>query len=255
MNENNFKRVYNNIATMILRFYGIYYARSKIKIAWCFLLPLMISIAISLIFKNVFNLKNEFASLIIISGYLFWQSFSQSFTRGLTLFTDERSFYKNLSFNRIYFLPSYVLFHFLISFPGMFFLGIYCYISINFSFINAFLFFYTIIMLYFFTLGFLFIFASWNVFYPDIKHVIETSLIFILWLSPVFYETKDLPDKLKWLYFINPLAFGISCFRSSLSISEHSLYSLIGFTCCSVVLFFFGFFYYLKHQKEIIKYI
>jgi lipopolysaccharide transport system permease protein len=58
--------------------------------------------------------------------------------------------------------------------------------------------------------------AALNVFYRDIKHVITLALQLWFYASPVIYPIERVPEGLRTIYFLNPMAGIISAYRNVL---------------------------------------
>jgi lipopolysaccharide transport system permease protein len=58
--------------------------------------------------------------------------------------------------------------------------------------------------------------AALNVFYRDIKHLIALGLQVWMYASPVIYPSSIVPEQLRPLYFLNPMAGIIEAYRNVL---------------------------------------
>lgn len=66
------------------------------------------------------------------------------------------------------------------------------------------------------TLGLGLVGAALNVFIRDIKHLLELVLRLLLYVSPVIYPASQVPESLRPLYFLNPMAGIITAYRDVL---------------------------------------
>ena len=73
-------------------------------------------------------------------------------------------------------------------------------------------------------LGIAWLLATIGVFIRDIGQIISPSISALMFLSPIFYPPDILPNRLKWLVEINPLAAHIENVRS-IVIERSHLYS------------------------------
>src|SRR5205814_3392088 len=64
-----------------------------------------------------------------------------------------------------------------------------------------------------FTLGASFLFATANVFYRDISHIIQVLLSAWFYFSPIVYSLDFIPTRYHWLFRINPLLYVLNGFR------------------------------------------
>ncbi len=89
-----------------------------------------------------------------------------------------------------------------------------------------------------------------NVFYRDIQPLL--ALIVQLWFyaSPIIYPVKTVPEHLRTLYFLNPMAGILTAYRDALINGQFPGVYLISSAAVSFVLFVFGlwFFKRVEHQ-------
>lgn len=92
--------------------------------------------------------------------------------------------------------------------------------------------------------------AALNVFYRDIKHLIILGLQIWLYASPVIYPVSLVPERLRSLYFVNPMAGVVEAYRRVLIHAQapdgHLLWS--AFLALAVLTFGFWFFKRVESQ-------
>lgn len=67
-----------------------------------------------------------------------------------------------------------------------------------------------------FTLGIGLAGAALNVFYRDMRHLFALGLQLWLYASPIIYPVSAVPEELRWLYFLNPMAGILTAYRDVL---------------------------------------
>ena len=55
-----------------------------------------------------------------------------------------------------------------------------------------------------------------NVWFRDTQHLLRIALQLLFYLTPIFYETAQVPASLQFVYQINPLAHLVDAYRSVL---------------------------------------
>jgi lipopolysaccharide transport system permease protein len=65
-------------------------------------------------------------------------------------------------------------------------------------------------------LGFAFPVAIINVWFRDTQHLLRIALQLLFYMTPIFYDTAQVPASLQLIYQLNPLAHLIDAFRSVL---------------------------------------
>ena len=66
------------------------------------------------------------------------------------------------------------------------------------------------------TLGIVWLLSSLGVFLRDIAHVTGVLTTALLFMSPIFYPVSRIPESLRGLYALNPLASLVVMFRGTL---------------------------------------
>ena len=91
--------------------------------------------------------------------------------------------------------------------------------------------------------------AAWGVFIKDMSQIVPLCVQMLLFLSPVFYPQKAVPEKLQVLYAFNPIGVVIESWRSviggaSVDWLAWSLVLLASCVCCGLGYLFF------QHSRE-----
>lgn len=102
-----------------------------------------------------------------------------------------------------------------------------------------------------FTLGLCWIMASLGVFIRDSKHIIALALSAWMYATPIVYPASMVPDHLKWILTINPVAGMIIDYRKLILAGEllNPLHYAT-YTTVSVITLAFGFFFFYKTKKS-----
>lgn len=64
--------------------------------------------------------------------------------------------------------------------------------------------------------------SSIVVFFKDTAQIISIVLQIGMWMTPIMWSTKLIPDSLKWIFEINPMFYVVNGYRSSLIYQEFS---------------------------------
>ena len=73
-----------------------------------------------------------------------------------------------------------------------------------------------ILLLLLLALGLAMPIAALSVFYYDVRHLLAPFLAALFYISPVFYSVEMVPDVLRPVYYINPIAFLLNIFHTVL---------------------------------------
>lgn len=196
------------------------YKRSILGVAWTMINPLGMMVILTIIFSQVFNSVDGYASYIL-SGLLMWNFFSQSTVAGIQSIVWGGDLFRRIYVPRSLFAISAIgtgIVNFLISLIPYLIVTMIdgYYPTIHFPFILI-----PLVLLSFFSLGLALIIASLGVRFPDIVEVYNNiGLTAWMYLTPIIYPLDVLPDWLLSLMKFNPMFHFIKLFRDALYFGE-----------------------------------
>lgn len=182
------------------------YRGTVLGFLWSFINPVLLMIVYILIFSVYIRLKVENYTIFLFCGLLPWIWFSSVFNASTRYINDNASIIKkvyipleifpvvlNLSHFIHYVLALTVLFFFMLLF-GMkiTFTVLLLPVIFLFSFI--------------FSLGLVLFISALSVRYKDFQHVVPNLLTLWFFLTPIIYPLNQIPEKLRFLVYLNPLA-------------------------------------------------
>lgn len=224
------------------------YSGTFLGIWWALVLPLVLAASINLVFSRVFGSGQRHFALFLLSGLLPWIFFANALTDAAGSFIRHGSEIRQNIFPRELVPFSVVLadlLNFLIGLALL--LPVFCYFEPSVIARLPLLFF--VLFFYFvFVSGIGLLFASWNVFFRDLTHILSVGMMVWFWVTPVFYSA----DKI--LIVGNPVTPYITVFQKILFQARVPSSSELG-TCVAVAVFFFaaGYGFFLKKEAELLK--
>lgn len=91
--------------------------------------------------------------------------------------------------------------------------------------------------------------ATLSVFYSDVQHAMPIVLLMLFYASPVFYPASLVPDNLKTIYFLNPVAGLLTLYHDVLYLGQWpSASHLALMTLTAVGLAALGFFIFRRYK-------
>lgn len=196
------------------------YKQTVIGVVWSVLRPLLTMMIFTFVFGEIAKFpapEGVKYSLVVFAGLLPWQFFSTGLSEASNSLIGNERLISKVYFPRMIIPASSVitsLVDFLISLALMFGLLIWYRVvpSVNIVFLPLF-----ILMAFVASFGVGLWLTSLNVKYRDFKHVVPFLVQIGLYLSPVGFTSEKaaeiIPEKLRWLYYINPMAGVIDGFR------------------------------------------
>ncbi|MBV5330738.1 MAG: ABC transporter permease [Chlorobium sp.] len=206
----------------VKREFQLKYRNSMLGAAWTVINPLAMIVVYTIIFSQVMRARlpgidNTFAySIYLCAGVITWGLFAEITGRAQNIFLEHANLLKKLSFPRlclpvvvilnsgINFAIIFGLFTFFLlitgNFPGWPYLALIPLLSIQVSFAIG----------LGITLGVL------NVFFRDVGQLFGVVLQFWFWLTPIVYSVTILPESVRPLMALNPMASLIAAYQTIL---------------------------------------
>lgn len=201
---------------------------------WSIANPLTYGLIYFFIFKLVMRVKLENFPLFLVAGLFPWQWFSNSIGVAPMTYLGNASLIKKINFPRNI-LPFVVtiqdLIHFLISFPIILIFMYIFDVSPTWSWLYGIPFLLVSQLIYCYSIGL--VISTVNLFFRDMEKIIQILMTLLFYATPIVYSQNMIPQKFKFLLYVNPIAPLMISWRSL--ITEGSIDStylgLIVFYC------------------------
>jgi lipopolysaccharide transport system permease protein len=197
------------------------YRGSTLGIFWSLIHPILMLIVYTFVFAVVFKTrwpgttsdsKLQFA-IVLFAGMIVFGIFSECVQRAPNLVVSQPNFVKKVVFpleTMAWVTVATALFHALISFVVLIVLLLFVNQTVPWTIALVPL---TLLPLITLTLGLTWLFSSLGVYVRDVHQIIGIAVTALLFLSPLFYPSSALPESVRWISTINPIAFGIEATR------------------------------------------
>jgi lipopolysaccharide transport system permease protein len=203
------------------------YKHAVLGFLWIVLNPLLQMLVIGFVFQFFVPVQVDNYFLFLFAGLLPWNFFSYSITKNTPMIINERDLIQKAKFPREGIILSIVLsnlFHLLVSmfllmivllFDKLFFEG-YAFLEFVFYFARFLLVIPLLIWLTFLTSGLSLLFAALNVKFRDTNFMIQAAMPLWFYATPIVYSLDLLPEKLRFLFYLNPMTALIEGFHFAL---------------------------------------
>jgi lipopolysaccharide transport system permease protein len=197
------------------------YKGSYLGILWSFVTPMLMLIVYTFVFSVVFKARwgtdvetnrAEFA-LLLFAGLIIFNIFSEVVSKAPSIITSNGNFVKKVVFP-LEVLPIVTLG------ASLFHAGISLIILIIFVLIFMGKFYITFLLLplvllpiCLVSLGLGWFLSSLGVYLRDIHQIISVIIPALMFMSPIFYPISAIPEKLRILYYINPISYSVEDIR------------------------------------------
>lgn len=244
------------IKSMVIKNLKDKYVSSTLGISWAIINPVLIMFAVTFVFTQIMKTEIKHFPLLVLSSLLPWFFFINSICESATSMKQNVNMlsqfiipreiiplsitlanFVNFLFGFIVILPIFIVFN-----PGI----------IKYLFLLP-----LIMFLHFsFTLGVSILFSIINVYFKDLPHLLNIGVMFLFWMTPIFYPLEIIPQSYRWIIIANPAACYVLIYRALLyyaSGGEIYMWLLsVGFAFISIIT---GYALFVKKEAGILKYI
>ena len=244
------------IYVLALKELKIRYRGSIFGFLWSMLNPLLNLLIYTFLFVVIFKNTAKNYPVYFFSGILPWNWFSSSVLEATDSVVSAGSLItKSTLPAEIVVITKVVsnLINYLLSIPILFLFLIFFHVKI--SFIVLFLP-VVIIIQFFLTSGVAFFPATWNVFYRDVRQIMQTIIQLLFFCMPVMYFDTQIPSKYQKLIYLNPIAYLIKVYHDIFYdnlMPRPELLILLFFI--SIVVYIIGFNYFHSKKDVFAEYI
>jgi len=199
---------------LIWRDFSLRYKRSVLGIFWSLMLPIVQLLVLVFLFKRVIPLDIENYPAFVFSGLLPWTWFNTCLSSAGSLFISNRNFMRHPNF-----IPATLiivntfsnLLNYLIALPILIVMLIFSGKDLTLSLLNLPL---LILIQGILIVGLSLIISTMNVFYRDIQYIINVLLMLMFYITPIFYQSRDIDKSYQFVYTFNPVAVLIQGYRA-----------------------------------------
>jgi lipopolysaccharide transport system permease protein len=244
--------------TLVQRELASRYKGSALGIVWSFLIPLAMLAIYTVVFSGVFKSRwggeasesqAEFA-LILFAGLAVFNFFAECVNRAPGVIVSNPNLVKKVVFPLeilAWVTIASALFNTFVSLIILLLVQAFLDSSLPWTCI---LFPLIMLPLVLISLGLVWFLSSLSVFIRDIGQVTGLVTTGLLFLSAVFFPASALPDRYRWLVFLNPVAISVEWGRGVLIFGRiPSVDGLAIMTALGIVVAYFGFIWFQKTRK------
>ncbi|OGL42556.1 MAG: hypothetical protein A2042_04205 [Candidatus Schekmanbacteria bacterium GWA2_38_11] len=219
------------------------YKTASLGFVWAILNPLLMMVVLTAIFSMFIRIKTDVPySIFVLTGLIPWTFFNLSLSSCTNSIIDNSNLIKKVYFPREI-IPISIVFANFINFSlSIIILFLFLFLfSIKITYLLLFLPAIIAVQLIF-TIGISLLTSSLNVYYRDIRYIVEATLLMWFYITPVFYPVTMVPERFKAYYFLNPMAGIISSYRDTLlSGKVPDIYILAETASLSLIILFIGY--------------
>lgn len=232
-----------------LREIRVKYKQSVLGVLWAILQPLVLMLIFSIVFSYLTRIPSDGIPypLFVLTAILPWTFFSSALTSAIPSLISNINILTKIYFPREIF-PFAAVLSALVDFSIALIIFAVMMVYYRVPVTPFILFVIPILAVQILLILGLSLFASAvNVYYRDVKHTLPLLLQIWMYISPVIYPLSLVPEKIKWLYVLNPMAPIIDSYRKVTLMGTAPDFMLL-FTALitSLIIFVAGYMFFKK---------
>ncbi|MEP7325702.1 MAG: ABC transporter permease [Gemmatimonadota bacterium] len=195
------------LRSLVVRNLKVKYQRSVLGFVWTLLNPILTITVLTVVFTYFIKIRVDHYWAFVFSGYFVWNFILQMLSSATYMLAEHAPLRRSVAF------PSVVLVlataasrmvEFLIEMViALLLLAIFHHHGLPAPLILLPL---LILLQLLLAIGLTMPIATLSVFYSDVQHAMPIVLLMLFYLSPVFYPASLVPESLRTLYLLNPIA-------------------------------------------------
>jgi ABC-2 type transport system permease protein len=192
------------------------YKRSVLGFVWALLNPALLMLVLTLVFSALMRFKVPYYSIFLLSMLLPWTFFSQTLAYSVDSIVTNGELLKKVRVAKLVFPVAALvsnMVNFLLTMVPLLLLILGLRFPVHWTWIYLPV---PMLGLFLFTLGVAFFFATANVFYRDVSHIIQVLLSAWFYFCPIIYSVDFVPARYRWIFHLNPLLYVLNGFRLSI---------------------------------------
>ena len=244
------------IWALALKELKVRYKRSVLGFLWALLNPALMMAVLTLVFSTILRFGIPHYAIFLLSVLLPWTFFSQSLSYAVESIVSNGELIKKVLVPKLVFPVAAVvsnIINLLLSLIPMALLVI----VMRHPFYKTWLYLpVPILALIIFTTGMSFFFATANVYYRDVAHILQVILSAWFYFTPIIYAIDFVPANLRWIFRLNPIIFVINGFRLAIYYGMLPKWpSIAASFVCAFITLIIGFAIFHKYQDDFVFYV
>ena len=244
------------IWALALKELKVRYKRSALGFLWALLNPALMMLVLTVVFSTIMRFAIPHYAIFLLSVLLPWTFFSQSLSYAVDCIVGNGELIKKVSVPKLVFPVAAVvsnIINLLLSFIPMAVLVL----AMRHPFYSTWLYLpVPVLALIIFTLGMTCFFATANVFYRDVAHILQVVLSAWFYFTPIIYSLDFVPAHLRWIFKLNPIIYVVNGFRLAIYYGMLPHWQSIAASfACGFIALIIGCAIFRKYQDDFVFYV
>jgi ABC-type polysaccharide/polyol phosphate export permease len=244
------------IWALALKELKIRYKRSALGFLWALLNPLLLMLVTTLVFSTLLKQNITHYAIFVLSMILPWTFFSQSLAYAAESVVGNGDLIKKIRVAKIIFPLAAVVSNMINLLLSLIPLILIMLVMRHPFYATWFYLPVPLLALTIFTVGATFFFATANVYYRDVAHILQVILQVWFYVTPILYSIDLFPVQYHWIFRLNPLIFVMNGFRLSVYYGLlPTAQSIVASFVCAFLALFLGFAIFRRYQDQFVYYV
>ena len=199
------------LRNLVIKDLKLKYRGSALGFVWSLANPLAMLVVYSIAFTYILGVRRPAFVLFLFVGLLAWTFFASTISMATGTIAEAGGLLKSVRFPRTVMPMATVLFNlsqYLMTFAVLLPVMLLVFRVPPAAPMLAYP--LVLFLLVLFTTGVALIVATANVYYRDVKHLVEVALQMMFWLTPVVYDLNDVPERFRRAILLSPMSPFIS---------------------------------------------
>jgi homopolymeric O-antigen transport system permease protein len=195
------------LKNLVIKDLKLKYRGSVFGFLWSMVNPLLMIIVYTVAFTYILRVPSEGYAFRLILGVLSWTFFANAAAMSTGAIIDNAGLLKSVFFPRAILPIASVLFNFaqyaltMAVFLPVMILWYHVPLSAPMMLFPVFL-----ALQVLFTIGIALMLATSTAFFRDVRHLLEVGLSVMFWTTPIVYELRQVPERLRLLILMSPMS-------------------------------------------------
>lgn len=190
------------------------YKRSVLGVLWSMLAPLFTLLVLNFVFGTFFGRGQEYYTIYLFSGWLIYQYYNDATNGAMNSLMSNAYIFSKVKVPKYMFLFSRVAsssINFFLTLVVYFIFVIAYQVPLTWKLITLL---YPIACMFLLICGIGLILSALFVFFKDIQYLYSVFSLALMYATPIFYTVDILEPSKQWIFYLNPLYYYVTYFRS-----------------------------------------
>lgn len=190
---------------LISKDFKVRYRNMSLGIFWSLVNPIVMMSVLTFVFTVILPNRQPYFPLFVLMGLLPFNFFTLAWATGTNSIIENASLVKKVRFERSLLPISVVLanaLHYLIQL-ALLLVGSAIFLGVNVHWLWLPV---LVALQVIFVCGMALLSSALDVYFRDMRYVVESSNLLLFWVVPIFYGFNDIGQEYAWIYQVNPIA-------------------------------------------------